>query len=201
MKRLVLGFLTIGMLIGFSGCAHKISVTPALDKLRKVNIDNKVNINVGYYLSDNAKQMEVTTPGGGGDKVKYNPYADTEGALNTILSKKFNRVYSLKSLEDKKYIDEKKIKYIFTPKIKTDSSSKNIMFWPPNDFTVELTCTAINLNSTIVWEKTVYAEGHTRTKEMLHDFSLSAKRATENAFKKMLDELNKTKKFNINEGI
>ena len=173
-------------------------MTPSLNELREVEVENKINVNVGYYLSDIARKTEVTTPGGGGDKVKYTPYTDTEGALNTILSKKFNRVYSLKSL-DSKYIDDKKIMYIFTPKIKTDSSSSNVMFWPPNNFTVELTCTAVDTDGTNIWKKTVHAESHPRTKEVLDDFSISAKRATESAFKKMLDELKKTKKFNMNE--
>lgn len=198
MKIIISGII---VLLFMSGCAHKISIVPSLNELREIKVENKVEANAGYYISAETKKIEVTTPGGGGDKVKYTPYADTEGALNTMLSKIFHKVYSLNSLEDKEYIDAKKIMYIFTPKIKTDSSSKNILFWPPNDFTVELTCTAIGVDGTKIWEETVQGEGHTRTKEMLHDFSLSAKRATEDAFKKMLIKMDKKNEFDAQGGI
>ena len=70
-----------------TGCSHKISIDPSLDEIRQTNIENKINVNVGYYISKVNKSKKVNTPGGGGDSVDYTPYKDTESALNTVLIK------------------------------------------------------------------------------------------------------------------
>lgn len=189
----------VGMMVTIivlNGCSHKISLAPSLSELEDVKVENKINANVGYYVSNSMKNIEVITPGGGGDKVKYTPYKDTEAALNTMLSKKFKRVYSLKSLEDKNYINEKNIMYVFTTNIYTDSSSTNFFIWPPTDFTIELTCDAVDTNSNKIWTEKVSANGYANAGELMNDFSLSAKRATKDAFSKMLEKLEETNVFN-----
>lgn len=192
--KIIMGGIFIVLLL--SGCSHKISIAPSLTDIREVQVENKVDLNVGYYISDEAKKIATTTPGGGGDNITYTPYADLESALNTMLSRKFKRVYSVKSLEDKEYITNKNIVYLFTTTIKTDSSSTNILIWPPTDFTVELSCNAVNLDGGMVWSDTVFAKGQASAGELMKNFSLSAKRATEEAFKNMLIKLEKTDKFN-----
>ncbi|WP_324170868.1 hypothetical protein [Sulfurimonas sp.] len=191
-KLLVASIITM---MAITGCSHKISINPSLEKIRETTVENKLDINVGYYISKHNKKLKVTTPGGGGDKVEYMPYKDTESALNTILSKVFNRVYSLKSFNDKEYIESKSIKYIFTPKIKTNSSSDSAFTWPPTKFTVALTCEAVNLNGSKVWEETTYEEGNAEFDEFKENFSLSAQRATEKAFQSMLNKLKKSDSF------
>ncbi|AFL69529.1 hypothetical protein [Sulfurospirillum barnesii] len=193
MKSIIGGIFLVLLL---SGCSHKISIAPSLNDIREVQVENKADVNVGYYISDEAKKTATTTPGGGGDNITYTPYADLEGALNTMLSRKFKRVYAVKSLEDKAYIANKNIIYLFTTTIKTDSSSTNVLIWPPTDFTVELSCNAVNLDGAMVWSDTMSAKGHASAGELMKDFSLSAKRATETAFKEMLLKLEKTDKFN-----
>ncbi len=178
-----------------SGCSHKISISPSLEDIRETQVEKKVDVNVGYYISKHNKEQKVTTPGGGGDKVEYTPYQDTEGALNTILLKVFDRVYSLKSINDKKYIESKNIKYIFTPTITTNSSSESAFTWPPTKFTVVLKCEAISLDGTKIWEETVYAQGNAEYDEFKENFSLSSQRATEKAFKDMLYKLKATHAF------
>ncbi|WP_321777167.1 hypothetical protein [Sulfurimonas sp.] len=64
-----------------SGCSHKISISPSLEDIRETKVEKKVDVNVGYYISKHNKQLKVTTSGGGGDKVEYTPYKDTEGAF------------------------------------------------------------------------------------------------------------------------
>lgn len=192
--KVIMGGIFLVLLL--SGCSHKISIAPSLMDVRAMQVENTADVNVGYYISDADKKMATTTPGGGGDNITYTPYADLESALNTTLSRKFKRVYAVKSLEDKAYITNKNIVYLFTTKITTDSSSTNILIWPPTDFTVELSCNAINLNGEMVWSDTVSAKGHASAGELMKDFSLSAKRATETAFKSMLLKLEKTDKFN-----
>lgn len=193
MKIIISSILAI---LFMSGCSHKISLSPSLDELREVKVANNVDVNVGYYISKEAKKIEVTTPGGGGDKVKYTPYKDIEAALNTMLSRKFSRVYSLNSISDKNVIENKNIKYIFTTKIHTNSSSTNFVIWPPTDFNMDLTCKAIDTNNQKTWEETVSAKGYANSGELMENFSLSAKRATKEAFSKMLIKLEKTNKFN-----
>ena len=184
--------LIIIALIGIiSGCAHGIQLTPNLDDLHNtdVEVENKINKNVAYYISQQDMDTEVITPGGGGDKVKYYPYRDTEAALDTMLSKVFNHVYSIPLIKQAAFIQEKKISYIFKPSIKTDSSSDSILTWPPTHFTFELTCTATDLSDNKVWSKKVKAEGNAEYGEFKEDLSLSARRASEEAFKLMLAEL------------
>ena len=184
--------LIIIALIGIiSGCAHGIQLTPNLDDLHNtdVEVENKINKNVAYYISQQDMDTEVITPGGGGDKVKYYPYRDTEAALDTMLSKVFNHVYSIPLIKQAAFIQEKNISYIFKPSIKTDSSSDSILTWPPTHFTFELTCTATDLSDNKVWSKKVKAEGNAEYGEFKEDLSLSARRASEEAFKLMLAEL------------
>jgi len=195
---IVSGFIAILLL---TGCSHKISIDPSLDEIRLTNIENKINVNVGYYISEFNKNKKVNTPGGGGDSVDYTPYKDTESALNTVLSKIFNKVYSLKTLNDKDYIKIKKIKYIFLPVINTNSSSSSAFTWPPTNFNFELKCKATNTNDKIIWEETIYSEGYASFSEFKNNFSLSAQRATEKAFKSMLIKLKLTDKFNNKEGL
>jgi len=192
LKVLILGVIGIILL---SGCAHKIKIDPSLDEIRTTKVSTNKNISVSYYISDIKKNKEVITPGGGGDEVKYSPYKDTEGALNTILSKKFKRVYSLSSLDDKTFISNNNIKYIFIPTIKTDSSSSSLFTWPPTKFTFELECKAVNTENKKIWNEKVTSQGNAEFDEFKNNFSLAAQRATEKAFKKMLKKLVKTNKF------
>ena len=49
----------------------------------------------------------VTTKGGGGDKVTYHPYAESEPALNQVLSNVFTKVVSLSATNDKAELESK----------------------------------------------------------------------------------------------
>lgn len=178
----------IALVVLITGCAHPININPELSSLR-VNKTTQSDNNVGYFISQEDLTTEVTTNGGGGDDVKYFPYKDTEAALKTILSSKFNKVYTLKSQQDDPLIKDKNIKYIFTPKIKTESSSSSMLTWPPTDFSVELTCVAYDDSGQNIWKKTVSGQGHAEFSEFKTDFSLSAKRASEKAFALMRDEI------------
>jgi hypothetical protein len=185
--------LIIAPLVGFSGCAHNIQLTPDLEKLRNVESISSIDKNVAYYISKEDKIKEVTTPGGGGDKVTYKPYADSESALNAVLSRMFSKVYSIKSLEDKNYIKEKDISFIFIPKITTNSSSSSAFTWPPTEFTISLSSRAIDAAGKTIWEKTLDSKGNAEFSEFKSDFSLAARRASESVFINLLEELEKEK--------
>ena len=138
---------------------------------------------------------EVVSKGGGGDKVKYTPYKDTEAVLHTMLSKVFNRVYYVGSLQNDEYLVSKNIKYIFIPTIHTTSSSESSFTWPPTTFNVELKCQAIDQKGNEVWYDIVYVSGYATFDEFKSNWSLSAQRATEQAFKKMLIKLKDSNEF------
>lgn len=191
-KAIVIG-LSLGAILLFSGCAHKIDIAPKLDTIRETKVET-FKFNVAYYLSDTDKQLEVITPGGGGEKVKYTPYADTEAALNAVLSNVFAKAYSIKTLDDKKFIMDKNISYIFIPKIITSSSSDNAFTWPPEKFSVELACKAIDpASGNKLFEITTSSIGVADFGDYRQDFSFSAKMASEKAFLEMLVELSKNK--------
>lgn len=171
-----------------TGCAHQIEINPDMANINQA--ENKSEKIVGYYISDENKKKKVTSPGGGGDKITYLPYSDLESAFYTALSSKYKDVYSVKSLDESDFINEKGISLIFVPEIETNSSSDSLMTWPATDFSIKLTCKAINANGELVWEKTVESAGHAEFDEFKSDFSLSARRASEQAINLLVEELN-----------
>jgi len=184
----------------FSGCAHKISITPDTDSINRVVVDNKIDANVAYYMSQDNKMKEIITPGGGGDKITYSPYKDTEAAFRFVLLKLFDKVYSLDSLDDKTVIQTKNIKYIFIPTINTTSFSDSIFTWPPTKFTFELRCYALDKNSNEIWSDIIYSEGYASYDEFKNNFGLSAQRASKQAMLELLEKIDRSKKFNSKEG-
>ena len=171
-----------------TGCAHQIEINPDMANINQV--ENKSDKIVGYFISEENKKKKVTTPGGGGDKISYLPYSDLESAFYTALSNKYKDVYSVKSLDGSSFIKEKGISLIFVPEIETDSSSDSIMTWPATDFSIKLTCKAISASGDLVWEKTIESAGHAEFDEFKSDFSLSARRASEQAINLLVEELN-----------
>lgn len=176
------------MLVIITGCTHQIQISPDLSVIRSEST-TKSSTNVGYYISPADLNTEVESPGGGGDDISYFPYKDTETALKTILAQKFNKVYGLKSKDNDPIIENKNIKFIFSPKITTDSSSESAFTWPPTDFTIELTCIAYSANGKQIWKETVIGKGHAEYGEFMSDFSLSAQRASQLAFILMRDKI------------
>lgn len=176
------------------GCAHQINITPPLNTLDVDGI-GKIDKNVGYYISSVDLSKEVTTPGGGGDKVKYFPYKESEPALSKILSNIFSKVYPLTSIDDKQFISSNNISYIFIPKIETNSSSESAFTWPPTNFTVSLDCKALDRSGSVIWQKNVKGEGEASFSEFKHDFPLAAKRAVIKAFLMLQEEIIKSRVF------
>ncbi len=172
-----------------TGCAHQIEINPDMEKI--IQAENKSEKIVGYYISAANKAKKVTTPGGGGDKITYQPYRDIESAFYTALSSKYKDVYSVKSLSESDFIKEKSIELIFVPEIETNSSSDSMMTWPATDFTIKLTCKAMAASGELVWEKTIESSGHAEFDEFKNDFSLSARRASEQVINSLIEELNK----------
>jgi len=180
MKAIARITVIVGVLF-LAGCAHPISMAPKMSAFDSKQANQTISKNVGYYISEEDRAREVTTSGGGGDKVSYFPYKDIEPGLYKVLSNSFKDVYVVKSLDDKNYLTEKKIAYVLVPKIETTSSSSSAFTWPPTDFTVSLECRAISPAGAVVWQTTAKGEGKASFSEFKHDFSLSARLASEQA--------------------
>ncbi|SOY97481.1 putative lipoprotein [Cupriavidus taiwanensis] len=176
----------VAALIALAGCAHPIQI--ATDKSAPATpAEKKVDKNIGFVLPDALLTKEVTTPGGGGDKVSYLPYRDLEVPLYSTLSNVFANATKLKAPDDRAMIDKAQLAYILTPEITTDSSSDSALTWPPTRFTINLTCTVTDLNGKVVFKKVVTGQGNAEFSEFKRNFSLSAQRASEN----MLSNLQK----------
>ena len=176
------------------GCAHQINITPPLNTLDSTDII-KIDKIVGYYISAADRTKQVTTAGGGGDKVKYLPYQESEPALKQILSNLFAEAVAISSLDDKQFLLNNKITYVFVPTIDTVSSSESVVTWPPTKFTLTLDCRAIDDTGGVVWQKKVHGEGRATFSEFKHDFALAARRASKEAFLSLQAEINGAKAF------
>ena len=176
------------------GCAHQINITPPLNTLDARDIV-RIDKVVGYYISPADRTKEVETPGGGGDKVKYRPYQESEPALKQVLSNLFTKVVSIPSLDDKQFIASNNIAFLFVPTIETESSSDSAFTWPPTSFTVTLDSRALSPTGATVWQKKVKGQGQAAFTEFKHDLSLAARRANRDAFMNLQREINAATEF------
>ncbi|MCI3206030.1 MULTISPECIES: hypothetical protein [Pandoraea] len=171
-----------------SGCAHQVSMSPDIAAVNAPEGATRVDKHVGFVITDQLRELTVTTPGGGGDKISYKPYADTETAFYKMFSNVFTNVSRLKSSDDAS-TQKNALAYVVVPTITTDSSSTSLVTWPATDFTVNLKCEIRNLDGTIFATKTVTGTGHADFSEFKSDFSLSGRRAAADAMIKLQDTL------------
>ena len=172
-----------------AGCAHQIVITPDVTQLEAKDVQ-PIDRNVGYVITPADCEKLVTTPGGGGDKVSYKPYAELEPALFKVLSNVFRRAYPLAAATDREAIKAKDISFVIVPVIQTDSSSDGAFTWPPTAFTVDLSCQALDRDGKVVWEKRLVGQGAATYDEFKSDFPLAAKRASLKAMAELQKELN-----------
>lgn len=169
-----------------SGCTHPLIISPNMSKIeRGVGAQPRIKQNVAYYISDGAIKQEVTTPGGGGEKVSYFPYRDIETAFYKMLSNVYDNVIKLAAPADAEAIRRDNIAYVFTPEIITNSSSPSPFTWPPTKFSVDLTCKVSDASGKVIDSKKVVGQGEAEFAEFKSDFSLSARRAMEDALLQM----------------
>ena len=162
------------------GCAHPITMNPDLAGL-KGDSATMINKSVGYHIPDAAKAKEVTTGGGGGDKVRYFPYRDLEPGFYKALNEVFSNVSKIQNPKDAVAVANSGIVLLITPEITTISSSDSIVTWPPTQFTVDLVCTVTDAKGQTVDTVRVSGYGQATFDEFKTNFSLAAVRASNNA--------------------
>jgi hypothetical protein len=181
--------LSIIAVAALAGCAHPIIMTPDIAKIEPATTVQPIKKNVAYYIAEDARTNEVITPGGGGDKVSYQPYRDIETAFYKMLTNVFGSVTKLKTPADAEAIAKNNVVYVITPQLATDSSSPSPFTWPPTKFSVDLTCNITDATGNALLSKKVSGAGAAEFDEFKSDFSLSAKRASQDALLKMQQAL------------
>ena len=176
-----------------AACAHPINLEPT--KLPERDDAKLVAKKVGYVLTDTDRAKEVTTPGGGGDKVSYYPYRDMEKAIRASLRAVYQDVSSLRSPNDAAAIKEAGVAYIFLPEISTASSSSSPFTWPPTQFTVNVICTVTDPQGVVLAKVASTGTGAAEFTEFKTDFSLSARRAVAEAVERLAQEVRKNEKL------
>jgi hypothetical protein len=183
--------LVAGSLLG--GCAHPISVSGDAAALAGTSAAAaKVDRKVGLLITEEQRKREVTSPGGGGDKVSYFPYRDLETGLYVALNEVFTGVTRLAGPADEKVRSEG-VTLIIAPEIITTSHSPSLLTWPPTVFTIELTCSVKDTDARELTRIRVQGEGRAEFDEFKSDPSLSAKRASTDALKKLVKSFSDAK--------
>lgn len=169
------------------GCAHAIDVSPNnLSFASETTSSSKISTSVGYYIPIENISLQVTTPGGGGDNVKYYPYRDIEAGYERMLNNVFEKVVRVRSIDNAAILTESGVKYIITPDLLTNSGSTGLFTWPPTNFTVDLTSTVKNsLGATIATPRVLGNGQVAGFSEFKNDFGLAGRLAMADALMKM----------------
>jgi hypothetical protein len=166
-----------------AACAHQISIAPDMTKLGEPASAARP-ATVGLYISPEDRARQVTTPGGGGDKVAYYPYRDLESGIFKVLGNVYERVIVVGTPTEVEARSKSGVSVVARPQIITQSSSESALTWPPTFFQVQLSCTLTDISGTKIAETFVTGTGRAEFAEFKSDFSLAGKRASEDALKK-----------------
>jgi hypothetical protein len=186
MKSVWLGFFVAATSL-LVGCAHPINVVPDSIKIeqRVTGSSERLSTTIGYYIPAELMALEVTTPGGGGDNVRYYPYRDMETGLAKLLSIDFVQVVKLTSAPAYSAQNLGSVEYVIQPELVTSSGSTGFFTWPPTNFTVDLTANFRDSKGKLVANPRVVGVGTAETGERLSDHGFAGRRAMEDALVKL----------------
>lgn len=195
-----MSFFRIGRLAGvlafaaiLVGCAHPISMNA--DKAPERVESNLIAKKVAYAMTDADRGKQVTTPGGGGDTVSYYPYRDLEKSIRDALRAVYKDVVVVKSAKDADGIRSAGVEMVFTPEIKTDSSSPSAFTWPPTVFKTEIACTVTDPSGQEVARVQAVGNGAAEFSEFKTNFGLSAVRSANDVTEKLAEEIRNNSKL------
>jgi hypothetical protein len=170
-----------------SACAHPITISPLKTPDR---IETKLSQKrAAYVMTEDDRNKQVTTSGGGGDKITYYPYRDSEKAIRDALRSVYTDVVVIKSISDFESIKENNISVVYTPTILTVSSSDSAFTWPPTYFRVELTCNVNDVNGKDLSILKVSGSGNAEFSEFKINTGLAGSRATSDLSEKLSQEI------------
>lgn len=169
------------------GCAHPIVISPEDTPVR--NESELSPRKVAYVMTDADRSLQVTTEGGGGDKVSYFPYRDLEKAVRDALRAVYSDVFVIRSASDADAIKGNNVSLVFAPEIATSSGSSSLFTWPPTRFDIELTCSVTDPDGNMVSRLRVVGNGTAEFSEFMKDFGLSGRRAATDMSSKLKQEI------------
>jgi hypothetical protein len=190
MRRIFLLFFLSALV---AGCAHPIVISPEISSLKGNQTVEKSPKRLAYYFAEDIDK-EVTTPGGGGDNVRYKPYQQLDAGIYKAFSDFFNNVSLLKSSSDRARSDAD---YLAEISISTNSSSPSLLTWPPTLFGVNIEASFSDPKSGQKERILVSGEGRAEFSEFKGNFGLSAKRASEDALNKLTAALSNSNLFGL----
>lgn len=167
--------LAATLLALLTACAHPIGISPLETPVR-----NEAGLNpkkVAYVMTDADRGKEVTTAGGGGDKVSYFPYRDLEKSIRDALRAVYSDVFVVKSASDREAIASFGVSYVFSPSITTTTESPSLLTWPPTKFGIDLTCEVSDPEGKAVTTVKAQSNGTAEFSEFKSDFGLAGRRA------------------------
>jgi hypothetical protein len=175
-----------------AACAHPISIT-AKDAPEKAAAPSTKK--VAYALSDTQRQAQVTTPGGGGDKISYFPYRDFEKSLRAALLTAYADVTAVPSIADKAALRDTGASFIFVPEISTNSSSPSAFTWPPTKFSITVAVDVLEPSGAPVAKLVAQGDGAAEWSEFKSEFGLAGRRAVESAAKDLAEQIQRNEKL------
>jgi hypothetical protein len=167
-----------------AGCSHPMIIKPEMEALTASPSAERIQKKVGLYIAAENRHKQVTSPGGGGDKVTYSPYADLEPGLYKVLGDVFQDVAVLQAA-DAAAMAQHSVAYVIEPKIFTTSSSSGVFTWMATDFTVQLQCKVTDATGQDVATVASDGSGHAESNELMSNFSLAGQRASQDALLKL----------------
>lgn len=143
-----------------SGCTHLLSVAPSLTDIKPPPMASRSPKTVALYISNDLRNEEVATVGGGGWSGVFKPYKDLELSLIRLLKNNFVSATVLTEPPDTAELKRRGIDFLVTPRISAKLSPGSWAVWWPTDFTMTLQLSLADLNSGATVTKEVTGRGH-----------------------------------------
>lgn len=183
----------VALTIAMAGCSHPITmITQTAPPRATAHLLPK---KVAYVMTDAQRDQQVTTAGGSGDRVSYYPYRDLEKSIRDALRAVYRDVVVLRTAGDAKTNEAAGVSLVFTPQIKTDSSSSSWITWPPTSFTAEVSCVVSDAAGAEVTRVRAVGNGMAEFGEFNGDYGLAARRAATRMTSQLSSEIRRNEKL------
>lgn len=176
-----------------AACSHPITMITETAPPR--SMAHLVPKKVAYVMTDAQRDQQVTSPGGSGDRVSYYPYRDLEKSIRDALRAVYRDVIVLRTAGDAKANEAAGVSLVFTPQIKTDSSSSSWVTWPPTSFTAEVNCVVSDAAGAEVTRVRAVGNGTANFGEFNGDYGLAARRAATRLTTQLSSEIRRNEKL------
>jgi hypothetical protein len=187
-------FVSLSVVAVLAACAHPMSIE-AKNVPTRANGAVASDKKVAYVMSDVDRAKQVTTDGGGGDKVSYFPYRDFERSLRAALAATYADVSVVRTASDSAAIKETGAAFVFVPEILTSSSSPSLLTWPPTRFSLTLSVDVLDSAGIPQAKLRVTGNGAAEWEEFKGDFALAGRRAVEAAAQALITEVGRAEKL------